>query len=61
MKKKFSTVISVLIEGQYDTDITTEKDAINASVEMVLAEARSNALYNGEQDGVNTLTVELQD
>lgn len=53
MKKQFTAYRVIRIDGTYDTNETDLETAIEDAVEMVIAEAKSNALYNGEQDGVS--------
>lgn len=50
--KPFTLYRIVRIDGQYDPSVTDEHNAKEAALESFLAEANSNALYNGEQDGV---------
>lgn len=50
--KQFTAYKIIRVDGQYDPEITNEKDAVNLALEQVIAEAKSNAQFNGKQDGV---------
>ena len=50
--KPFSLYRIIRIDGQYDPAAVSEQEAGAAALESFLAEARSNAMYNGEQDGM---------
>ena len=54
----FSIYRVVRIDGTYDADQKSLNEAADEAISMVIAEAKSNALYNGEQDGVSVSDVE---
>lgn len=57
MKKPFTAYRTIRIDGEYDPKQTDSEKAVSEAVEQVVAEARSNALYNGENNGVTVTDV----
>lgn len=57
MKTPFTTYRTIRIDGEYNPEQTDAEKAVSEAVEQVVAEARSNALYNGEINGVTVTDV----
>ncbi len=57
MKQPITLYRVVRIDASYDPSVTSREAAIDEAVSQVVAEARSNAQYNGEQDGVEVIDV----
>ena len=47
----------IRIDLRYDPSVKTQEEAADEATEQVMAEARSNALFNGEQNGVEVTDV----
>lgn len=56
-KKNFKCYVPLVITGDYNPADMTEPEAVKEAVEHVLAEARSNVEYNGEQNGVTVIGI----
>lgn len=56
-KKNFKCYVPLVITGDFNPAGMTEPEAVKEAVEHVLAEARSNVEYNGEQNGVTVIGI----
>lgn len=50
--KPFTTYITVRIDGQYDPSRIDVEDAVETAVSRVIAEAQSNAEFDGDNEGL---------
>ena len=50
--KSFTTYITVRIDGQYDPSRIDMEEAIETAVDRVIAEAQSNAEFDGDDEGL---------
>ena len=55
--EKFTLTLSLRISGRFDPRVKTLEEAVRSAAELVEAEARSNAIYDGEEDGVEVTDV----
>lgn len=55
--KPFTTYITVRIDGQYDPSRIDVEDAIETAVSRVIAEAQSNAEFDGDNEGLEIADV----
>ena len=55
--KPFTTYITVRIDGQYDPSRIDVEDAIETAVSRVIAEAQSNAEFDGDNEGLEITDV----
>ena len=50
--KPFTTYITVRIDGQYNPSRIDVEDAVETAVSRVIAEAQSNAEFDGDNEGL---------
>lgn len=50
--KPFTTYITVRIDGQYNPSKIDVEDAVETAVSRVIAEAQSNAEFDGDNEGL---------
>lgn len=50
--KPFTTYITVRIDGQYDPSRIDVEDAVETAIDRVIAEAQSNAEFDGDDEGL---------
>ena len=55
--KPFTTYITVRIDGQYNPSKLAVEDAIETAVSRVIAEAQSNAEFDGDNEGLEIADV----
>lgn len=55
--KRFKTTVVIAIEGVYDDEYISKTEAAENATARMLAEANSNAEYDGKEDGVSIDTV----
>ena len=55
--KPITTYITVRIDGQYDPSRIDVEDAIETAVSRVIAEAQSNAEFDGDNEGLEIADV----
>lgn len=56
----FITYQTIRVEGRYDPSEHSKDSAIKEAMSMLVAEAASNAQYNGETNGVEVTCVALR-
>ena len=55
--KPFTTYITVRIDGQYNPSRIDVEDAVETAVSRVIAEAQSNAEFDGDNEGLEITDV----
>ena len=55
--KPFTTYITVRIDGQYNPSKIDVEDAVETAVSRVIAEAQSNAEFDGDNEGLEITDV----
>ena len=55
--KPFTTYITVRIDGQYNPSRIDVEDAVETAVSRVIAEAQSNAEFDGDNEGLEIADV----